>query len=793
MLDGLLTQSLAKSLAKSLAGGGSEVPNILLNIASIEDYVGAESAVTYSSGTTVETITNINGQSDFTVVSGGTGLTKNESDGFFISTAETQRMITEFQWGVGRTFATVIEIPASPTSDVNIIQAGSGTTPLTNTRLMIEDTTGDLRWYSENGGGGFVLIQSDALANIGGQKIAVVMRLNSASSIEIFINDGSTPVIDLDPNDAVVAGTRNRIIFGGGDAKYYEISTFTEALSDADVLAVMNNMKARRGVTQSNAPFSITDFPVDMQPFGGGIAFGNNGADIPVSGKAFTGSTIEVRVVDSATYEGVTAWQDATTTNDTYATTITGVQRNTGNPYRIEARIKGSTLSGKYTNRFFVGHVMQIWGQSEDEYLIRDIYDETEKPSVYENNRVQIVIDSDDAVRRVEPYMVYEGNANLTSGMIALANTFMRAIPNEYFCFIFNAKGGTSFPQLVDDTGTNYPDFGGLASNRDWPRDENFVEYITDAGGHVDIAGMSWYSANRAFAEFYEDALFPILFGKLSNGTAIGSKPYTHTWKTGETITLSHDFTELYDYTKTKIFMFDSHVFLPLTDLQDAVTEDDGTSYAGWVQLESARLSGRDIVDNVNATAILPLGIPMMHYKNGYKSGSTWVNLNHPAGDTEDGIQLRAELMAISFMQSCGLLSFNAPQFDNCAWASTHVDVWSSSGGITTLRQSRGLSAPTGQDHYTDVVGFEIDGVPAQRAEIQSNGRVRIYPISGTFDNSTSLTFGRGGGSGFLLPQEDSESNLHLDYPIVNNTGLSFNEGVSVRPDPLGENFTNTL
>ena len=185
-------------------------------------------------------------------------------------------------------------------------------------------------------------------------------------------------------------------------------------------------------------------------------------------------------------------------------------------------------------------------------------------------------------------------------------------------------------------------------------------------------------------------------------------------------------------------------------------------------------------------------GHPQRTYKNGEKNG-TWGDLNHPADDSVDGFALKAKHMVAEYLRAFGLIKFGVPKFDLCTWTPEYVELGSKLGSVTTLRRIRGIEPlDDSQDHYTDVVGFQINGVPAQRAEIQSNGKVRIYPITGTFDGDDVLTFANGGGTGALLVQADSENDLHLNYPVIaNSDGII--EGIDFESDVNGDNFTNTL
>lgn len=79
-------------------------------------------------------------------------------------------------------------------------------------------------------------------------------------------------------------------------------------------------------------------------------------------------------------------------------------------------------------------------------------------------------------------------------------------------------------------------------------------------------------------------------------------------------------------------------------------------------------------------------------------------------------------------------------------------------GDFADAQRSLFGSAP----HWTDVVGFQVDGQPAGHVEITNVGSVRVYANAGA-----SITFGDGGASGFLTVDRDAFAALWDDYPIV--------------------------
>lgn len=94
--------------------------------------------------------------------------------------------------------------------------------------------------------------------------------------------------------------------------------------------------------------------------------------------------------------------------------------------------------------------------------------------------------------------------------------------------------------------------------------------------------------------------------------------------------------------------------------------------------------------------------------------------------------------------------------------------------------------------HWTDVVGFELDGAPVQRAEIQPDGTVDIYPNAGLHSSTTLLQFGAGGSSGWIKHDADAYAALWDNYPVV-NVGLPDLAGVPLMQLPDPEVMASTI
>lgn len=191
----------------------------------------------------------------------------------------------------------------------------------------------------------------------------------------------------------------------------------------------------------------------------------------------------------------------------------------------------------------------------------------------------------------------------------------------------------------------------------------------------------------------------------------------------------------------------------------------------------------------------LPAAVEPVTYVNGTDDGAGgWTDFAHPAGNTADGIQAWARLTAHAILRSAGLSTWTVPVFDHSLWEGTGawVEVWSSAGAVTTTRLARGEAAlGAGQAHWTEVMGFQINGAPARNTQVVA-GRVRIFPNSGSFTYADAIQYGEGGATGMVAFPEDAIARTWKNLPIV-NVGAAGLEGIPVAPLPAAAALVNTL
>jgi hypothetical protein len=521
----------------------------------------------------------------------------------------------------------------------------------------------------------------------------------------------------------------------------------------------------------------------DRALFDSGAAFGRAEASVPFAGSGTAGEIVQARAISlddgGAT---TTPWTDVATIAAGGLWSGTIVAPRSSSWYRPEVRLKATTgVTAQGVNRFGVGHVMAIWGQSEPDRILSSFYDNTTPPAVSDPEAVQIIFGaaaspSNHFVTTAQPY---------TAAVAALASSLIATRPDEKFAVIFHTVSGTDVRALVNDGDTS----------RSWLADKALHDYATADGQKVGFAAMSWFAAPGSLGSYYGQALFPLLSGKMLDGTPV-SFPATIPSGVSSSFHADHWFGELYDYTNTKWVAYGPHRFDIDADMQDATHLLGGATQFALTNKQDARASWRAMLAAPAATMLLPLGLEPVAYVNGTNTGAGgWTDVPHPAGDTPDGAQAFARLTGLAILQAAGMTSWAVPEFDNCYWepAGTYVEVWSSTGPVTTTRLARSEAPlPATYPHWTTVLGFQINGQTARNTQIVA-GRVRIFPnAGGNFASTDTIQYGEGGASGAVKFPQDALNAVWKNIPIV-DVGAAGLTGIAVRPLPNPSVFANTL
>lgn len=527
---------------------------------------------------------------------------------------------------------------------------------------------------------------------------------------------------------------------------------------------------------------TLAAFSRDRTIFDSGAGIGLSSADVPLSGTGSPGQAVEARAVSlDDGGAATTAWAEIATVDDAGDWSGAVIAPRAPTWFRPEVRLKtqpGVTVQG--TLRFGVGHVIAIWGQSEPERILSTFNDNTTPPAIPDPEAVQIF---DGAAGNPTRHFVSDAQP-MTAAVAAMAATLIAERPGEKFAVIFHTVVGTDPRALVDDGDPS----------RAWADDKALHDFATADGQHVGLAAMSWFAAPGSLGTAYGEALFPLFSGKLVDGTPL-SFPATISYGSGSSYTAHHWFGELYDYAHTRWVPYGPHRFDISVDMLDATHAVDGTLNFNLASKEAARLSWRAMLALSYATMFLPLGLEPLTYVNGYDDGAGgWTDHAHPSGTTPDGTQAWARLTAHAILQSAGLSGWAVPTFDQCLWdpAGAWVEVWSSTGPVTTTRRARAEPAlGTAQPHWTEVMGFQINGLPAQNTQIV-DGRVRILPNSGIFTYADAIQYGEGGATGMIADPEDFFAETWKNLPIV-DVGAAGLDGIPVRPLAGSSVLANTL
>lgn len=547
--------------------------------------------------------------------------------------------------------------------------------------------------------------------------------------------------------------------------------------------SISTTAPSRRGTPSGpSGTVSVTAFSRDRTLFDSGASFGRNSAEVPLSGSGTPGEIVEARAlsVDDGG-AGSTAWTEMGTIDPTGNWNGTISAPRAASWYRPQVRLKSTPgVVALGAQRFGVGHVIAIWGQSEPERLLLTFQDAAPPPAIADDEAVQIIYG---AASTPSSYFVRQG-APYTSAVAALAHTLIASRPGEKFAVVFQTVPGTDPRALVNDSDPS----------RSWAADKALHDFATADGQHVGLAAMSWFAAPGNLGDNYGAAMFPLFAGKTIAGTPV-TFPATITYASGQSYKADHWFGELYDYTRTRWVPYGPHRFDIDGDMQDATRYVGGATQANFVNKQAARASWRSMLALPDATMFLPGGLEPLTYVNGYDDGAGgWTDLAHPSGLTADGRQAFARLTAAAILQSAGLASWPVPVFDQCLWdaSGAWVEVWSSAGPITTTRRARGEAALAATfPHWTDVMGFQINGLPVQNTQIVA-GRVRILPISGAFTSADTITFGEGGATGALQFPEDHYAETWKNLPIV-DLGVPGLNGIPVSAMPAASVLANTL
>lgn len=543
--------------------------------------------------------------------------------------------------------------------------------------------------------------------------------------------------------------------------------------------------------SQSANSFTATpaDFSRDLLDFDIGAAVGRNAARVPVSGTtdAPVDSVIELRAWSPTTQ---TAWVPVTVTSPGVWSGVVNVPGGF-ELYQVEARVQNSDQpETRATTRFRGAYVIGLLGQSE---IFRAI-NITASPRIYQGD-----LSNPERVRMVKGNPVPGGGGQPVTSYSVTGPFDLSSTPVASSIMTHAAdmvRRNIAIPVTFVEMsipGTGRTDLSSDASNlRRW---QDLVAKL-DAAGYQDGArpGLiveSWTNADAIMAGNFVDVFKPFYCGLNADGSdyVLGTPIVAQNFGVIGTATHTHDHClfdlsgqdrGLFDPADTRILVC-QHRFDPVAvDRQNAyVRADSGSVEIEMIQQEVIRETDFPaMLADPDLSQILLPGLDLMSYENGFLNNTVWIDQIHP-GSGPDGLPLFARLLAWAGLFGVGEVGSAQPEFDQVTFdpAGGFADFASSAGNVTTTRKLRGLADPAVDPgpHWTDVLGFEFQGQPVERAEIQPDGSVRVYvpPALAPADWSRQrFGFGRGGGTGLLLNSDDPKEGAWMNYPVIDAAAL---------------------
>ncbi len=387
-----------------------------------------------------------------------------------------------------------------------------------------------------------------------------------------------------------------------------------------------------------------------------------------------------------------------------------------------------------------------------------------------------------------------------TSALAAITNAVLSVVGDDFVTFVHHTVSGTDWVDVLND----------ITANRGWANDEALHLHATGNGlARVGALYASWYAAPSGYKDDYGKVWSTAFLGRNTDGSAV-TTPVTVTYGAGgaSQVTFNRTLAQLYDWTYTKAILPDAHQFAITSASSPMTWSESGTSNHKDKRRSSMSARAMQALPAMSGYFTLRPFAP-----NGYHTGFPATSGNHdPAGTShtdephpnryEDrGQNTFARMSAYAILQAANLLPIPVPEFDEVTLMTdaSVLRVGSSAGPIITSRTKNAeasISGASATDHWTDVMGFEYSGAPVYQALLKPDGKVYVYPRSGTLPTSgptipngtftpgsTGMTFGMGGATGGLVHPTDNLANLERNWPLV-DFGLIGIDGVPVRQVP---------
>lgn len=554
---------------------------------------------------------------------------------------------------------------------------------------------------------------------------------------------------------------------------------------------------------------TIAEFSRDRTLFDSGFFRGENAVDIPLSGTtdAPDGAQIMCEIVRADTAEVVhPAAAIATAYGGGWAGVFPFAQRS---PLWLKPRVwvSGSPAKAETVNRFGVGSVIFEEEQSNGRRGIDPAFDKAEAPSIAiaDDDAVQIIHtghETPDAPTADGFHHVTDA-ARYSVGVSYRAAAWISKFPGHKVLMAFDMVSGTAQQEIFDDSSTN----------RYWSVSKGLADLIHADGGEVGLVIDTHDNSAPLGGRQYGSYLARVWFGKELDGTAAPAKPYVM-----GSFTNDHDWTEAYPEVAEGRAMLavgqNPWPFLGgsgVTMVSNALL-NDGTRLRGSTA-DLAALGRFDLLNSVhggqvrimNWSSLFESGYPALNDEYDPVNGDTWTDgghFNNYRG--KDGMPGYQAWRLMSAVAAFGLTDFGNPVFDQSSWdpSGAYVDFWSSEGPVTTIAKIEGYAALDGSEpQHTEVLGFDIDGYFAHRADIVDEngnpataGRVRVYPRDGeTFGPGTVIDYkstlnNRGHGMA-----STDRFDLHYRHRPLVDVGVAGMYGFHVDDLPVAELNKNNL
>lgn len=602
-----------------------------------------------------------------------------------------------------------------------------------------------------------------------------------------------------------------------GNVAFAAAGTNSQTLTGVDISAATDQViymvlqtATGPGPLIYNAPFTVmapggeatltlTDFAFDKMVFDCRAKFGEaaNPVAIPLSGTADAGAQIEARLIGESSYTLI-ATADA---SGNWTGSLSRVKDDQW--HRVEVKIVGNQYKRAETaNRFAIGHVAYLMGQSELEYGFNLTYNSYPAPPALSDPDNLTFISYDKTVTNPVPYAYGPDDVEASKFLRFFSNVLAEKAPGEKFMLSVNVEAGTGLiTNAMADANTG----------RSWNRFYMMRDYLDGLGTKASLCLYMWWAADGSYlganaqgVNTLLNTAAPVWFGQTRQGaTFVKGTEVPNTGQNADHFMFDFDAAASDrgrgTFARDEIrFAFFFLSFISPSAMTNSTIKTDGTpEYFLLAQQRTRERWASAFLTDSRGAAIGELGLPANHVQSGFENSGAWIDLSHPNRFNRTGQALMMEMVAVQWLKALGQLTLN-PEITGAVWDATGVtlDVQVGAGNrLTTYRAEEGLGLVDPEPHRGPVAGFQYEAgsgtgfVPITSVAITDNGfatgvaKVRVTHPTGL---GHKLEYMTGGASGQLLP-DDMQDAYHKNILAVKAPGLT--PLVPVRPVPEGTAF----